>query len=62
MALRKFVLVLGAVLIVVGLAGFAKPDLLNLVHLALGAAGTIAAFVTSTRRELPFAGLGREAR
>jgi uncharacterized membrane protein len=136
MALRKFVLVLGAVLIVVGLAGFAKPDLLgmhltpihnavhllsgaialyagwanagagargflfafglvyallgvaglfapgavarllghegpldssalmpdNLVHLALGAAGTIAAFVTSTRRELPLAGLGREAR
>jgi hypothetical protein len=136
MALRKFVLVLGAALVLVGLAGFAKPDLLgmhltpihnaihllsgaialcvggvnagagargflfafglvyallgaaglftpgavasllghegslsssalmpdNLVHLALGAAGTIAAVVTSPRRELPFAGLGRAAR
>jgi len=136
MALRNFVLVLGAVLMVVGVAGFAKPDLLgmhltpihdvihllsgaialyvgaasggagargflfvfglvyallgvlgilapglvgrllghdsgmtsaalmpdNLVHIALGAAAGIAAFVMSGRRELPFAGLSREVR
>jgi hypothetical protein len=136
MILRNFVLVIGAVLLVVGLAGFAKPDLLgmhltpihnvihvlsgaialyvgaarggegarsllfafglvyallgvlgilapglvarvlghdggmtsaelmpdNLVHLALGAAAGIAASLMSARRELPFAGLGREVR
>jgi hypothetical protein len=45
MALRNFVLVLGAVLIVVGLAGLARPDLLgmhltpihNVIHLVSGA-------------------------